>query len=180
MKTIKILSLLSIFILISSCQSRKNEYDPYALEDKSAKEQVESNAFEVDFKKTEANLKTIHIKLNDNNGYDALFDSGCSGMLISTLELADMFKSGTISEKDDFVGYTEISIADGSIVKQPMFRIREVTILDKKGKPHTVRDITATVVYNPVAKVLIGSAIIDNLAKKSYTVDLKKKVIRFE
>ncbi len=173
------LPLLLVIFLITACDSKKNEYDPYALEDTSNKKQVEKTMFEVDFKKTDANLKTVHVKLNDANGYDALFDTGCSSMLISSLELIELIKSGTIT-KDDYVGDAPISIADGTQSKHPMYRIREVKIVDKKGKSHSVRDIVATVIDNPGADVLIGSAVIDNLAKKSYTIDLKKRVIRFE
>lgn len=173
-------SILSLIVLLFvSCDSKKNEYDPYAFEDKSNKEQHETTAFEIEFKKTDANLKTVHIKLNDVNGYDALFDTGCSSMLISSLELTELFKTGTITE-DDYIGDAFTTIADGSKSPQPMYRIKEVKIVDKQGKSHSVRNIIATVVKNPVADVLIGSAIIDNLAKKSYTIDLKKNVIRFE
>lgn len=178
-KYYKYIPLLFVVFIIAACGQKKNEYDPYALEDNSNKKQVETTAFEVDFKKTDTNLKTVHVKLNDANGYDALFDTGCSSMLISSLELVELIKSGTIT-KDDYVGDAPISIADGTQSKHPMYKIREVKIVDKKGKPHSVRDIIATVIDNPGADVLIGSAVIDNLAKKSYTIDLKKKVVRFE
>lgn len=179
MKKYKFLSFLTILFVFVSCDSKKNEYDPYALSDNSTKKQVETTAFEIDFKKTDTNLKTVHVKLNDANGYDALFDTGCSSMLISSLELVELIKSGTIT-KNDYVGDAPISIADGTQSKHPMYKIREVKIIDKKGKPHSVRDVIATVIDNPGADVLIGSAVIDNLAKKSYTIDFKKKVVRFE
>ena len=81
--------------MISACNSKKNEYDPYKINGKEKKVDSKSS-FEVSFKKTDANLKTIHVKLN-NNGYDALFDTGCSGMLISSLELMELIKTNTIS-----------------------------------------------------------------------------------
>lgn len=174
----KFISILSAATLLFSCGSRENEYDPYAV---TADSTAVSNTsyFEVEFKKTDSNLKTVHVKLNDTNGYDALFDTGCSGMLISSLELVELLKNGTISS-DDYMGDASVSIADGSVVKHPMYKIREVKMIDKNGKGHSVTDIVATVVDNPGADVLIGSAIIDNLAKKSYTVDLRKNLIRFE
>lgn len=167
-----------LIIMLLSCNSRKNEYDPYTVGGKTKKPETKAY-FEVDFKKTETNVKTIHIKLNDSNGYDALFDTGCSSMLISTLELVELVKSGTLTG-NDYVGESVSTIADGTQIKNPIYNIRQVTIVDKDGKPHTLRDIKATVVDNPGADVLIGSAVIDNIAKKQYTVDLKKKVIRFE
>lgn len=179
MKTYKYLSIISVFFLIAACDSKKNEYDPYALEDTKKKKEVKTTAFEVDFKNTDYNTKTIHVKLNDANGYDALFDTGCSSMLISSLEFAELLKSRTITENDS-MGVSEVAIADGKKIKRPMYKIREVKVVDKQGQSHSVRDIIATVVDNPGADVLIGSAVIDNLAKKSYTIDLKKKVVRFE
>lgn len=179
MKAYKLLPIISVFFLIAACDSKKFEYNPYDLEDTIKKKQVKTTAFEVDFKKTDYNTKTIHIKLNDANGYDALFDTGCSSMLISSLELAELIKSGTIT-KNDYMGDSKSIIADGTIIKHPMYKIREIKVVDKKGQSHSVRDIIATVVDNQGADVLIGSAVIDNLAKKSYTIDLEKKVIRFE
>ncbi|MBR5480770.1 MAG: aspartyl protease family protein [Bacteroidaceae bacterium] len=177
MKIRKIVSIFSFATLLFSCGSNENKYDPYAIASDTTA--INSSYFEVDFKKTDSNLKTVHIKLNDTNGYDALFDTGCSGMLISSLELIELLKNNTINT-DDYLGDATVTIADGTQVKHPMYNIREVKLVDKNGKGHSVRDIVATVVDNPGAEILIGSSIIDNLAKKSYTVDLKKKVIRFE
>lgn len=174
----KKLVLLMVVALIYSCGPKKNEYDPYKIPS-SSKKDVKKSSFEIEFKKTAANLKTVHIKLNGANGYDALFDTGCSGMLISKLECFDMAKSGTINQ-NDYIGKTRATIADGSEIEQPVYNIREVTVIDKDGKPHTLRDIKAAVVENLEADILIGNTIIDNLAKNSYTVDLNKKVIRFQ
>ena len=99
--------------------------------------------------------------------------------MISSLELIDLLKSKTLTQ-DDYLGETVSSIADGTVIKNDVYNIREITITDKNGQSHTLRDIKATVVDNPGAEILIGSSVIDNLAKKSYTVDLEKKVIRFQ
>lgn len=179
MKSYKILIILSAIVLMSSCEKKANEYDPYSIEGKAPKKKTNSGAFEVDFKKTDANVKTVHVKLNNANGYDAIFDTGCSGMLISSLEMINLIKSRTISE-NDFLGYATSTIADGSTKYYKKYNIKEVTLTDKQGNQHTVRDVAATVMDNPGADILIGTAVIDNLAKKSYTVDLSKKVIRFD
>ena len=171
--------MLPIVILLSSCNSKNDKYDPYALTGNSNADGVIKTFFEIDFKKTDSNLKTIHVKLNDTNGYDAIFDTGCSDMLISSLEVLELIKNGTISDAD-YVGDAEVSFADGKVIKHPMYNIREVKLVDKKGQSHSLNDVIATVVDNPGAEILIGSSIIDNLAKKSYTVDLRKNVIRFE
>jgi len=175
--TTKALSILIIALLFFSCGNKSDEYDPYAIKQTPQKHKTETS-FEVKYKDTPANLKTVHMKINNSNGYDVLFDTGCSGMLISSLEVIDLIKSGTLTEEDR-LNDRSVEIADGSIKKQPVYNIREVTLVDTKGNAHTLRDIKATVVENAAASILIGSAIIDNLAKKSYTVDLTSKTIRF-
>lgn len=166
-------------VLLSSCDSKKSEYDPYKISENKEKKEVSKTAFEIDFKKTPSNLKTIHINLNGNNSYDAIFDTGCSGVSISAQEAYDMIKQGTLHASDE-QSPIAVQIADGSTSMKQVFNLREVTVMDKNGKPHTLRDIAATVEPNMSAEILIGSSVIDNLAKKSYTVDLNKKVIRFE
>ncbi|MDO4801001.1 MAG: hypothetical protein Q4A15_02425 [Prevotellaceae bacterium] len=173
----KYLYLLLALGLITACNFKKDKYDPYKINGKEKKMESKSS-FEVNFKKTESNLKTIHIKLN-NNGYDAIFDTGSSGMLISPLELIELMKTHTISD-NDYIGVDNGSIADGSEIKIPIYNIKRVTVVDNNGKEHVLPDIQAAVVDNIAANILIGSSVIDNLAKKSYTVDLSKKVIRFE
>ena len=168
--------LLTVFILCS-CESKKNEYDPYKINGKEKKIESKSS-FEVKFKKTDSNLKTIHVKLN-NTGHDVIFDTGCSGVSISTPELNELIKENTLS-KDDYRGTIPVQIADGTVSEIPQFNINKITIVDTNGKEHTLSNIVATVEENPAAHILIGSSVIDNFAKKSYTIDLSKKVIRFE
>ena len=172
-----IFAILLAVTLFTACEQKKDQYNPYSI--KGTTEKKLKNTFEVDFKKTESNVKTIHVKLNDKNGYDALFDTGCSGMLISSLEFMELIKSQTITESD-YVGVVTSSIADGSKIKNPVYNIRSVTVVDKKGETHVLRDIKATVVDNPGADILIGNSLIDQWAKNSYTIDLTKKVIRFQ
>lgn len=178
MKT-TVLTLLAATVLLTSCNSKKNEYDPYKINDGKTKKEVSKTSFEVDYKVTESNLKTIHIKLNGSNSYDAIFDTGCSSVLISPLERIDLLKQGTLKESDE-IAPVSASIADGSVNQMKAYNLREVTIIDKNGQAHTLRDISAAVAPDIQASILIGSSVIDNFAKKSYTVDIKKKVIRFE
>ncbi len=171
--------LLSALVLLASCDSKKNGYDPYSISGGKGKAEVSKASFEVPFKKIESNLKTIHINLNGKNSYDAIFDTGCSGVSISALEAVDLQKSGTLAEKDH-TNDAVITMADGSQLVQPVYNLREITVVDKNGQEHTLRDIEASIVENLGAPILIGSSVIDNLARNSYTVDLKKRVIRFE
>lgn len=162
-----------------SCGNNKS-YDPYRLSPQNDTILTTNDGvFEVDFKTNEYNTKTVHIKLNDAVGKDALFDTGCSGMLISSLEFVDLIKEGAIS-KNDYLGDSQSSIADGSTITNAVYKIREVSVIDKNGNAHVLHDIAATVVENPGANILVGNSIIDNLATHSYTVDLENNVIRFQ
>ena len=178
-KLIQTSFVLATILLLASCESKKSEYDPYKIGGGKAKQEVSKTMFEISFKQTEHQLKTIHINLNGNNSYDAIFDTGCSGVSISLIEAMDMVKQGTLKESDEKTPVS-VQMADGSVAQKRVFNLREVTVMDKNGKPHTLRDIEATLEPNMEAAILIGASVIDNLAKKSYTVDLRKKVIRFE
>lgn len=171
----KILLFIVVPCAICACTSKK-EYNPYEIDGQT--ERKADSSFEVKYNQTESNVKTVHVKIN-SNGYDAIFDTGCSGMLISSLEFINMIKANTISG-DDYIGEATVSIADGSQIKNQQYKIRKVTIVDSNGKEHELTDVVATVTDNVAANVLIGSSIIDNLAKRSYTVDLRKKVIIFQ
>lgn len=179
MKKLSLIILL-VGIVFSSCDQKKEKYDPYKTGAPTENVKTSnSTSFEVDFKNTDSNTKNIHIKLNDANGYDALFDTGCSGMMISSLELIDLIKSGTLTE-NDYVGQSTVTLADGSQVKHPIYNIRSISLTDKTGVTHTLNDILATVEKNPEANMIIGNSVIDNFAKNHYTVDLKNNVIIFD
>lgn len=179
MKINSFMLFVAMMLLFASCDNKKNEYDPYKIKGGNSKKEVSKAAFEVGFKETAANLKTVHVNINGKNSYDALFDTGCSDVLISSLEVQELVKQGTLSDAD-LIGFSVSTIADGSSIINKVVNLKEISLVDKNGKSHTLRDISATIVENPAASILIGSSVIDNLAKKSYTVDLKKKVIRFE
>lgn len=170
---------IAMMLLFASCNTKKDEYDPYKISGGKNTKEVSKTAFEVGFKKTDSNLKTIHVNINGSNSYDAIFDTGCSGVSITVQEANDMIKQGTLSLSDR-IGRGTARIADGSVIEEDVFNLKEISVVDKNGKVHTLRDIHASVGANPWASILIGSSVIDNLAKKSYTVDLTKKVIRFE
>ncbi len=170
--------LLLVLVALAACNKKPGTYDPYALDGDSIVTEAKTNAFTVTYKRTEDNLKTLHVKLNDTNSFDVIFDTGCSSMSISKLELADLMKSGTF-QQSDIIG-TQVSVmADGRQIEEPVLNIRSVTLTDTDGREHTLHDIQATVADNLSAPILIGSAVIDNFATRSYTVDTQKKTITF-
>lgn len=172
-KAIPILALL----ILSSCGQNPNrvKYNPYEI----SPDQTKSSGFEIPYKPTSSNVKTIHIKLNDVEGIDAIFDTGCSGLLISSLEAASLVKQGTLSNNDN-LGQARSSIADGSVIINEQYSIREVSVTDLNGVVHTVSNVVATVVDNIDADVLVGNSVIDQLASTSYTIDLANSIIRFQ
>ena len=175
----QIFSLMLLSVILAAC-GQKTTYDPYNVTPIKDSVSVDTkDYFEVEFKKTPSQVKTIHIKLNDVVSKDALFDTGCSDMLISSLEVLDLLKEGAISYADS-IGVSFGNIADGSTIVNEVYNIREVSIIDKNGKPHVLHDVAATVVDNLKADILVGTSLIDNWATHSYTVDLEHNVIRFQ
>lgn len=174
----KIVLLLMSIIFMASC-GPKATYDPFNISSNNDSVATYSKSFDVDFKRTESNIKTIHVKLNDAVSYDAIFDTGCSGMLISQLEFVNLLKAGTIRQ-NDYLDNVYSTYADGSTVENIRYNIHEVAVTDKNGQEHVISNVAVTIVENMDATVLVGSAIIDNLATRSYTVDLENNVIRFQ
>lgn len=184
----RIILFVVMAFLVSSCNHRRTSYVPDDVydndtvlvdEETSVEEETESGGFKVAYKSTDNGVKTIHVKLNDAAGFDAIFDTGCSGLLISLQEAMSLVKAGTFTD-DDLIGKQQSVIADGGIVENVVFRIKEVTLVDTEGKPHTLYDVPATVVENPGAPMLVGNVVIDQLAEYSYTIDLKNHEIIFQ
>ncbi len=175
----KYIFLLLALVTLVSCGNKHKTYDPYALDGDSIVAEAKTNAFTVPYKRTDSNLKTLHVKLNDTNSYDIIFDTGCSSMSISLLEFKDLIKSGTINDSD-IIGTQVSQLADGRKIEDLLLNIHSVTLTDSEGREHTLHDIQAVVTENQLAPMLMGSAVIDNFAKRSYTVDTQKKTITFD
>lgn len=176
----KIVLLSMVMALCASCgQKGKYSYDPNKIKSDTTKVENTSESFEIDFKSYQNNIKTIHVKLNGTNGYDAIFDTGCSSISISMLEYANLCKAGKIHQSDMKEPIT-VTTADGKQRNIPVVNIREITVVDKTGKAHTLTNIDASVEENIAAPILVGGEFIDNIAKTSYEIDLSDKVIRFK
>jgi len=177
--------IFGMAFLICSCGDSKSSYVPSKVNTDTLSQVTDNSSehshscFSVNYKDTRNGVKTIHVKLNDTAGFDAIFDTGCSGMLISLQEAMSLVKAGTLTN-DDSIGSQKSFIASGEIVENQVYRIYEVSIVDTKGVKHSVYDVPVSIVENPGADVLIGNIIIDRLAEYSYTVDMKNKVIVFQ
>lgn len=185
-----IILFVTIGLILTSCEN-KSSYVPVSNESGALQKSItterssdnEKNpnigSFTVPYKLLSNGIKTIHVKFNNSASFDAIFDTGCSGMLISLQEAMSLVKSGTLTQ-NDIIGTQQSSIASGEVMENQVFNIHEITLVDVNGRSHTLIDIPVTVVENPGAAVLLGDIVIDQLAdNNSYTVDLKRRVIIF-
>ncbi len=118
-------------------------------------------------------VKTIPIKVNGVS-MDAIYDPGCSGMHMSLHELQTLLKNGKFNE-NDIVGFSGSQVADGSIVPNAVYQIREIEIGGKDG--FKLFNIETTVSLNQEAPVLLGNAVFDQVA--SVEVDNINETINF-
>jgi len=166
-------TIISLFIFttisvisLSSC-GRQNRTPPVDLS-------KINDAKEVRIPFTEkGGVKVIPVKLNGLE-VEMVYDSGCSGMQLSSLEIASLYKNGKFSE-DDVRGAALSQIADGSIVKNVAIIIREVEIGGANG--FVLKNVEATMTENPEAPIMIGNSVFDRVA--SVEIDNIKKCIVF-
>lgn len=159
---IVVIAVAAITSLVSCAGNRKPPVDL-----------SKSNVIEVPFTE-EGGVKTIPVKLN-GVGMNMIFDTGCSGMSISSFELGLMMKNSAISQYD-LLGTQAAQIADGSVVMNQLVNIAEVEIGGADGV--LCYDVEASVVDNLAAPVLLGNGVLDEVA--SIEVDNDAKVIRFK
>lgn len=125
--------------------------------------------------KVQSGVKWVSVKINGMST-DMIFDTGCSTVLISPVEVIQLYKQGLLSE-DDFMGKTYSRIADGSITEGERVTLRSIELTDGK---HSVicYNVPAEVSYNEGAPVLLGNAVFDRVA--SYTFDNDAQLIKFK
>lgn len=117
-------------------------------------------------------VKTIKVTLN-GMAVDMIFDTGCSGTLISLAEAQYMYSKGLLTE-DDILGTSHSQIADGSIVENMVINLDRIVIDEKLS----CRNVQATVCLNNEAPLLLGNEVLNRAA--SYTIDNENKVIKFK
>lgn len=122
--------------------------------------------------KEQGGVKILDVSIN-GMGVQMIFDTGCSGALISIDEAEYLYKKGRITN-EDFKGVTQAQIADGSIVENMVVNLKEVIL----GGQVICTDVEATVSPNTNAPLLLGGEIINRFA--AYSVDNEDKVIKFK
>lgn len=116
-------------------------------------------------------VRTIQVRINDCAEFPMIFDTGCSGLLISSAEAYILAKQGCISTKD-IKGYEMSTIADGSIVQNMVIVLHEIRIGDL-----VTYNVEASVSDNLEAPLLLGNGVLNQV--KEFTTDNYNKTIIF-
>ena len=119
-------------------------------------------------------VKVIPVKLNGVT-MNMIYDTGCSGLHISLNELQTLAKNGKVSQ-DDVLGVSYSTIADGSIVQDGLINIKQIEI-GSGDELIKLENVQASVALNQDAPILLGNAVLDELA--SVEVDNVEKTINF-
>lgn len=184
MKKLRYILYIALAVLVlASCKEKKqivfdSVSDDIELEDDDAgalasDDYTQSNGDIVSVPFAEqGGVKFLDVTIN-GMGVQMIFDTGCSGALISIDEAEYLYKKGRITA-DDFKGVTQSQIADGSIVENMVINLKEVVVGGKVLCP----DVEATVSPNTNAPLLLGGEIINRFA--AYSVDNENKVINFK
>ena len=106
------------------------------------------------------NVKYVDVSVN-GFGFQMIFDTGCSGTLISVAEARYLYEKGYLTE-DDFLGVTKSQIADGSIVENMVVNLKEVII----GNKILCKDVQATVSANNNAPLLLGNEVLNRVCDR--------------
>lgn len=128
---------------------------------------------EVPFDYDNSGLKVVKVKINNTLTIDMIIDSGCSSTLISLAEANYLWDKGVLT-KNDFKGNTKLRLADGKIVNNMVFNLKEIVIGDKL----VAHNVEVCVSDNVNSGLLLGNEVLDRAA--SYTVDTEAKVIKFQ
>lgn len=172
---------LSFFLLICILISCENKKKPvfYDADDSNAYEETEMNNDDsensdvVVVPYTERNgVKYVNVSVN-GFGFEMIFDTGCSGTLISVAEANYLYQKGYLTV-DDFLGISQSQIADGTIVENMVINLKEVVI---DGQIRCT-DVVATVSANNNAPLLLGNEVLDRAA--AYAVDNESQTIIFK
>jgi len=174
--------VLALFFLFS-CNNKKNSafYDSSDIEQDLV---VDSNScLDLDQLIKDSNIISVpfierngvkYVKVSVNGlDLEMIFDTGCSSTLISVAEANYLYQKGYLTE-DDYLGKSQAQVADGSIVEDMVFNLKEVII---DNKIHC-SDVTATVSANTNVPLLLGNEVLDRVA--SYTMDNRHQIINFK
>ena len=160
MKKVKFIIGVFFAVTLISCDSEKKK--PVYVEVETTEDTEESSLAQsgdeivVPFR-NENGVKFVQVKVN-GVGLEMIFDTGCSGALISVAEANYLYQKGKLTQ-EDVLGTTQAQIADGSVVENMVVNLKEVVINDQILCPN----VQATVANNLNAPLLLGNEILDRL-----------------
>ncbi len=170
-------------LLFASCDGKKDEgatpfYEVQSVSSSDENEKSSDDDFssvsEVDIPFEEKDgIKTIKVELNGVMTVDMILDSGCSTTLISIAEANYLYNKGVLTQSD-FLGESRAKIANGSIVSNMVFNLREIII----GGKISCRNVEVMVSPNAQSGLLLGNEVLNRVA--SYTIDNVAGVVHFE
>lgn len=169
-KAFSLLFVVAILLFCFSCGGRKAKPDPLYSDYYDDENYSYSNIVEIPFKQ-QGGVRTVQVKINDCAEFPMIFDTGCSGVSMSILELGTLIKHGYISESD-VVGITQAQIADGSIIEKAVVNLRKLQVGD-----YVCYNIEASISENENAPLLLGNGALKDV--ESFSIDDKAKIIKF-
>jgi clan AA aspartic protease (TIGR02281 family) len=111
----------------------------------------------------------VPVTINGAVSIPFVLDSGASEVRLPAEVVFTLLRTGTLSE-GDFIGASTYVLANGSTLRSPRFRIREMRVGE-----HTVRNVTASVGPAVSSDALLGQSFLSNLP--SWTLDNKRHVL---
>lgn len=94
-----------------------------------------------------------------------IFDTGASEVSISLTEAIFMAKNGYL-EENDIKGTSFAQLADGSVTENTRIRLKSIEIGEL-----TIRDVSATIIHNADAPLLLGQSAIKKLGRIEFDDD---------
>ncbi|MBO5591997.1 MAG: retroviral-like aspartic protease family protein [Prevotella sp.] len=169
----KYVLFLSLIMVLMSCGGEKRK-PIYVDLDEATEESLYAQSGDeiiVPFR-NENGVKYVAVKVN-GVGFEMIFDTGCSGALISVAEANYLYQKGKLTQ-DDILGTAQSQIADGSVVENMVVNLKEVVINDQILCPN----VKATVSANINAPLLLGNEILDRLA--TIKIDNENETLNFK
>lgn len=165
--------LAAVCLLIMACGKKKQPVF-FAPEDSIEESYYAHSGDEISIPfREEGGVKYLSVKVNGIARWDMIFDTGCSGTLISLAEANYLYQKGALSD-DDFLGKSRSMIADGSVVENAVIRLEEIIIDDKIQ----CLNVIATVSNSVNAPLLLGNEVWNRLA--TIKIDNEEKTINLK
>lgn len=169
----KYLLSLSLIMVLLSCGGEKKKPIYVDLEEAAEDSHYAQSGEEIVVPfRNENGVKYVSVKVN-GVGFEMIFDTGCSGALISVAEANYLYQKGKLTQ-DDILGTAQSQIADGSVVENMVVNLKEVVINDQILCPN----VKATVSSNINAPLLLGNEILDRLA--TIKIDNENETLNFK